>query len=101
MCIPLSTGCHVGANPTSPLTLLLLLLLLKLQLTAYGKLEAGEEAMQQEILARGPIVCGIACPDVFTYHYHSSKNGGKHDGHCREAVDRVSVQPAGNIRCMC
>eukprot|EP00878_Enallax_costatus_P008894 GHUV01009298.1.p1 GENE.GHUV01009298.1~~GHUV01009298.1.p1 ORF type:complete len:326 (+),score=125.81 GHUV01009298.1:668-1645(+) len=46
------------------------------KLTAYGKLEAGEQAMQEEILARGPIVCGIACPDDFTYHYHSSKNGG-------------------------
>jgi len=48
-----------------------------LQLTAYGKLEPGELAMQQEILARGPIVCGIACPDDFTYHYHSSKNNGE------------------------
>lgn len=36
--------------------------------------------MQQEILARGPIVCGIACPDDFTYHYHSSK----HNGACKK-----------------
>jgi hypothetical protein len=50
------------------------------QLTAYGKLEPGELAMQQEILARGPIVCGIACPDDFTYHYHSSKNNGESRG---------------------
>lgn len=49
-----------------------------LQLTAYGKLEGGELAMQQEIMARGPIVCGIACPDDFTYHFHSSKNHGAH-----------------------
>jgi hypothetical protein len=48
-----------------------------MQLTAYGKLEAGEEAMQQEILARGPIVCGIACPDDFTNHYRSSKHHGE------------------------
>ena len=54
-----------------------LLLCMYLQLSAYGKLEAGEEAMKQEILARGPIVCGIACPNDFTYHYHSSKNGGE------------------------
>jgi hypothetical protein len=46
------------------------------KLTAYGKLEPGELAMQQEILARGPIVCGVACPDEFVNHYHSSKNSG-------------------------
>lgn len=36
--------------------------------------------MQQEILARGPLVCGIACPDDFTYHYHSSKRNGEGGG---------------------
>eukprot|EP00775_Hariotina_reticulata_P002117 gene2117-2436_t len=46
------------------------------KLTAYGKIDAGEEAMQQEILARGPITCGIACPDSFVYHYHSSRHNG-------------------------
>ncbi|KAF8056242.1 cpz-1 [Scenedesmus sp. PABB004] len=45
-------------------------------ITAYGKLEPGAEAMQAEILARGPITCGIACPDDFTYAYHSGKRGG-------------------------
>eukprot|EP00882_Tetradesmus_deserticola_P001926 GHRQ01002065.1.p1 GENE.GHRQ01002065.1~~GHRQ01002065.1.p1 ORF type:complete len:548 (+),score=226.91 GHRQ01002065.1:231-1874(+) len=45
-------------------------------LTSYGKLDAGEEAMQQEILAKGPIVCGIACPEEFVYKYHSAKHGG-------------------------
>lgn len=48
-----------------------------MQLTAYGKLDAGEEAMKQEIHARGPIVCGIACPEEFIYKYHSAKNGGE------------------------
>eukprot|EP00882_Tetradesmus_deserticola_P007997 GHRQ01008423.1.p1 GENE.GHRQ01008423.1~~GHRQ01008423.1.p1 ORF type:complete len:346 (+),score=163.37 GHRQ01008423.1:1986-3023(+) len=47
-----------------------------MQLTSYGKLDAGEEAMQQEILAKGPIVCGIACPEEFVYKYHSAKHGG-------------------------
>lgn len=46
------------------------------KLTSYGKLDAGEEAMKQEIFARGPIVCGIACPEEFVYKYHSAKNGG-------------------------
>ncbi|KAF6262627.1 hypothetical protein COO60DRAFT_1699190 [Scenedesmus sp. NREL 46B-D3] len=46
------------------------------KLTSYGKLDAGEAAMQQEILARGPIVCGIACPEEFVYKYHSAKRGG-------------------------
>jgi len=46
------------------------------QLTGYGKIDAGEAAMQQEILARGPITCGIACPENFVYHYHSSRHNG-------------------------
>ncbi|WIA42670.1 hypothetical protein OEZ86_008631 [Tetradesmus obliquus] len=46
------------------------------KLTSYGKLDAGEEPMKQEILARGPIVCGIACPEEFVYKYHSAKRGG-------------------------
>ncbi|KAI8476356.1 MAG: hypothetical protein J3K34DRAFT_256855 [Monoraphidium minutum] len=46
-------------------------------LTRYGKLEQGDEAgMMSEILARGPLTCGIACPDDFTFKYHSSRNGG-------------------------
>jgi hypothetical protein len=51
--------------------------LVTMQLTSYGKLDAGEEAMKQEILARGPIVCGIACPEEFVYKYHSAKRGGE------------------------
>jgi hypothetical protein len=51
--------------------------LLLMQLTSYGKLDAGEEAMKQEILARGPIVCGVACPEEFVYKYHSAKRGGE------------------------
>jgi hypothetical protein len=47
------------------------------QLTSYGKLDAGEDPMKQEILARGPIVCGIACPEEFVYKYHSAKHGGE------------------------
>jgi hypothetical protein len=38
-------------------------------LKAFGKVPPGEEAMQREILARGPIVCGIACPEKFVYGY--------------------------------
>jgi len=36
---------------------------------AFGKVAAGEEGMQREILARGPVVCGIACPEKFVYGY--------------------------------
>jgi hypothetical protein len=36
---------------------------------AFGKVPAGEESMQREIMARGPIVCGIACPESFVYGY--------------------------------
>jgi hypothetical protein len=32
--------------------------------------------MLREVAARGPIVCGIACPDEFVYGYHSSKQNG-------------------------
>jgi hypothetical protein len=46
------------------------------QITAYGKIEPGEEAMMSEILQRGPIVCGVTAPDEWVYHYHSSKRGG-------------------------
>ncbi|MEW5298408.1 MAG: hypothetical protein WDW36_001534 [Sanguina aurantia] len=42
---------------------------IKYYVTAYGKLAPGPEAMQQEILARGPIVCGAACPDDFVFKY--------------------------------
>jgi hypothetical protein len=38
-------------------------------LKAFGKVEQGEVGMQREILARGPIVCGIACPENFVYGY--------------------------------
>lgn len=47
------------------------------QLKSYGKVDNADEAgMMSEILARGPITCGIACPDDFTYSYHSGKDGG-------------------------
>ena len=51
-------------------------LLSLLQVTSYGKIEAGEEAMMNEIYQRGPITCGIAAPEDFVYHYHSSKKNG-------------------------
>ena len=38
---------------------------------AYGQVAgAGEEAMLNEIAARGPITCSMATPDVFDYGYH-------------------------------
>ena len=40
-------------------------------LAAYGKLDApGEEAMMNEIHARGPITCSMATPETFDYGYH-------------------------------
>jgi hypothetical protein len=40
-------------------------------LRAFGKVPQGEESIQREILARGPVVCGIACPEKFVYGYRS------------------------------
>lgn len=41
-------------------------------LSAYGKVEApGQEAMMSEILARGPITCGMATAELFDYGYHN------------------------------
>lgn len=40
-------------------------------LRAFGKVPQGEENIQREILARGPVVCGIACPEKFVYGYRS------------------------------
>lgn len=39
--------------------------------SSWGVLDKGEEAMISEIYNRGPIVCGIACPENFTYNYHA------------------------------
>jgi hypothetical protein len=47
------------------------------QLTAYGKLDKADEAgMMSEIMAKGPITCGVAAPDEFVYKYHSGRQGG-------------------------
>jgi hypothetical protein len=32
--------------------------------------------MMSEILARGPVTCGVAAPDDFVFGYHSGRKGG-------------------------
>jgi hypothetical protein len=44
---------------------------LHLQLAAYGKVDCGAEAMQNEILQRGPIVCSIGTDNSFVYEYRN------------------------------
>ena len=43
----------------------------------YGTV-SGEKAMMKEILARGPIVCGVVSDGPFLHNY--SQNAGKHEG---------------------
>lgn len=41
-----------------------------MQLASYGKIDgSGEQAMQNEILQRGPITCSIATDSSFVYKY--------------------------------
>lgn len=41
----------------------------KYYLTSWGQVDKGVDAMMSEIYHRGPITCGMACPEDFTWNY--------------------------------